>query len=108
MIISDRLIRSVAYRRGSVPELTPAFAAVELYLSRTFGRWQLQPLDAAFRLDVGRSSVLVEALAARLALRKVEVHLGCPVDRYHTSRRPGARRRNQRWRTPRCSGHCDM
>lgn len=73
------IIRSVAYRSGSVPELTPAFAAVELYLSRTFGRWQLQPLDAELRPDVGRSSVLVEALAARLALRKVEVHLSCPV-----------------------------
>ncbi len=73
------IIRSVAYRSGSVPELTPALAAVELYLSRTFGRWQLQPLDAELRLDVGRSSILVEALAARLALRKVEVNLGCPV-----------------------------
>jgi phytoene dehydrogenase-like protein len=73
------IIRSVAYRSGSVPELTPALAAVELYLSRTFGRWQLQPLDAELRLDVGRSSLLVEALAARLGLRKVEVHLGCPV-----------------------------
>jgi UDP-galactopyranose mutase len=73
------IIRSVAYRSGSVPERTPAFAAVELYLARTFGRWQLQPLDAELRLDVGRSSILVEALAARLALRKVEVHRGCPV-----------------------------
>ena len=31
----EALIRSVAYRSGSVPECTPAFAAVELYLSRT-------------------------------------------------------------------------
>jgi phytoene dehydrogenase-like protein len=73
------LIRSVAYRSGSAPERTPAFAAVELYITRTFGRWQLQPLNSDSLLDVGRSSVLVEALAARLALRKVEVHLSCPV-----------------------------
>jgi phytoene dehydrogenase-like protein len=74
------LIRSVAYRSGSRPEHTPAFAAVELYLMRTFGRWQVQPLEAAARLDVGRSSVLVEALAARLALRKVAVHLDCRIE----------------------------
>ncbi|HET9777808.1 MAG TPA: FAD-dependent oxidoreductase [Propionibacteriaceae bacterium] len=74
------LIRSIAYRSGSVPEQTPAFAAVELSLQRTFGRWQVLPLDTDSRLDVGRSSVLVEALAARLELRKVRVHLGCPVE----------------------------
>jgi UDP-galactopyranose mutase len=75
----EALIRSIAYRSGSVPECTPAFAAVELYLSRTFGRWQIQPLDIDSSLDVGRSSVLVEALAARLTLRKVHIHLGCPI-----------------------------
>ena len=74
------LIRSVAYRLGSRPEQTPAFAAVELYLTRTFGRWQLQPLDASSPLDTGRSSVLVEALAARLALRNVQVHLGSTIE----------------------------
>jgi UDP-galactopyranose mutase len=74
------LLRSVAYRSGSRPEHTPAFAAVDLYISRTFGRWQVQPLDADSQLDVGRSSILVEALAARLALRKVAVHLGCPIE----------------------------
>ena len=74
------LIRSTAYRSGSLPEQTPAFAAVELSLQRTFGRWQVQPLDADSRLDVGRSSVLIEALAARLELRKVRVHLACPVE----------------------------
>ena len=74
------LIRSVAYRSGSQPEQTPAFAAVELSLMRTFGRWQLQPRDAGSPLDAGRSSVLVEALARRLALRKVQVHLGSPIE----------------------------
>jgi phytoene dehydrogenase-like protein len=74
------LIRSVAYRSGSRPEHTPAFAAVELHLMRTFGRWQVQPLEADTRLDIGRSSVLVEALASRLALRKVAVHLGCRIE----------------------------
>ena len=74
------LIRSVAYRSGSVPELTPAFAAVELALQRTFGRWEVLPLETDSGLDVGRSSILIEALAARLELRKVRVHLGCPVE----------------------------
>ena len=69
----------MAYRSGSLPECTPAFAAVELYLSRTFGRWQIQPLDNDSSLEAGRSSVLVEALAARLTLRKVQAHLGCSV-----------------------------
>jgi phytoene dehydrogenase-like protein len=74
------LIRSMAYRTGSRPEHTPAFAAVELYLVRTFGRWQVQPLEGDARLDVGRSSVLVEALTARLALRKVTLHLSCRIE----------------------------
>ena len=77
------VIRSIGYRSGSVPEQTPAFAAVELSMQRTFGRWQVQPLDTSSRLDGGRSSVLVEALGARLELRKVRVHLGCPVERIH-------------------------
>jgi phytoene dehydrogenase-like protein len=75
------VIRSIGYRSGSAPEQTPAFAAVELSLQRTFGRWQVQPLNPGSKLDVGRSSVLVEALAARLELRKVGIHLGCPVER---------------------------
>ena len=77
------LIRSVAYRLGSLPEQTPAFAAVELSMQRTFGRWQVQPLDTNAGLDVARSSVLVEALVSRLALRKVQVHLGCAVESIH-------------------------
>jgi UDP-galactopyranose mutase len=77
------LIRSVAYRLGSLPEQTPAFAAVELSAQRTFGRWQVQPLDTNAGLDVARSSVLVEALVSRLALRKVQVHLGCAVESIH-------------------------
>src|SRR4029453_6107868 len=74
------LIRSIAYRLGSVPEQAPAFAAVELSIQRTFGRWRVAPLDTHPELDVGRSSVLVDALAGRLALRKVQVHLGCTVE----------------------------
>jgi phytoene dehydrogenase-like protein len=74
------LIRSIAYRSGSTPEQTPAFAAVELALQRIFGRWELGPLDNDSSLDVGRSSILIEALAARLELRKVRVHIGCPVE----------------------------
>jgi phytoene dehydrogenase-like protein len=77
------LIRSIAYRLGSVPEQTPAFAAVELSIQRTFGRWQVAALDTHPVLDAGRSSVLVEALAGRLALRKVHIHLGCTVEGIH-------------------------
>jgi len=74
------LIRSIAYRLGSVPEQTPAFAAVELSIQRIFGRWQVESLETHSELEAGRSSVLVEALAGRLALRKVRVHLGCAVE----------------------------
>jgi len=75
----EALVRSIGYRLGSTPERTPAWTAVELSLQRTFGRWQLQPLDPAGIGDVGRSSVLIEALAARLRLRQVRVHTGCRV-----------------------------
>jgi phytoene dehydrogenase-like protein len=89
----EALVRSVGYRQGSIPERTPAWAAVELSLDRTFGRWQLQPLipggsggvppgldtAPAGRGEAGRSSILIEALAARLRLRQVTVHTGCPV-----------------------------
>ena len=75
----EALVRSVGYRLGSTPERTPAWAAVELSLQRTFGRWQLQPLDPGGTGEVGRSSILVEALTARLRLRQVTVHTECPV-----------------------------
>jgi phytoene dehydrogenase-like protein len=73
------LIRSAAYRQGSIPEETPALVAVELFIARTFGRWQLQPVGSAAATGAGRSSVLVEALKARLELRKVGVHVGGAV-----------------------------
>jgi phytoene dehydrogenase-like protein len=73
------LIRSSAYRCSSAPENTPALAAVEHAISRTFGRWQLQPIKDGGRSNAGRSSVLVEALVARLELRKVTVRTGTPV-----------------------------
>lgn len=66
------LVRSVAYRLGSTPERTPAWCAVELVVQRTFGRWCVTSDHPG---QTGRSSVLVEALAARLALRKVAVEL---------------------------------
>ena len=72
----EAMIRSIAYRQGSLPERSPALAAVDLSLDRTFGRWQVQGPDEA-----GRSSVLIETLAGRLALRKVTVHLNTPVQR---------------------------
>lgn len=88
------LIRSVAYRAGSAPERTPAFAAVEWSLLRTFGRWHVTTLPKTTlprterpRTErpgtevpaTARTSVLIDALAARLVLRKVRVHLGVQV-----------------------------
>jgi UDP-galactopyranose mutase len=75
------LVRSAAYRQGSPPEETPAMVAVELFVARTFGRWQTSPLAGDPALDTGRSSVLVEALTARLAQRKVAVRQGTEVHR---------------------------
>jgi phytoene dehydrogenase-like protein len=66
------LIRSVAYRQGSDPEHTPGWCAVDLVIVRTFGRWAI---------DNGRTSVLVDALAERLELRRVSVHLSTRVER---------------------------
>jgi phytoene dehydrogenase-like protein len=73
------LLRSSAYRSGSTPESTPALAAVEHAIGRTFGRWQLQPIDQPAALNAGRSSVLVETLLGRLELRKVTLRLQTPV-----------------------------
>jgi UDP-galactopyranose mutase len=71
------LVRSTAYRIGSDPSSTPAFCAVDLAVTRTFGRWTIQgPLDTD---DTGRSSVLIEVLAGRLRLRRVEVRLSSAV-----------------------------
>jgi UDP-galactopyranose mutase len=66
------VVRSVAYRQGSDPDHTPAWCAADLVLARTFGRWIV---------DNGRTSVLVDALAERLALRKVAVRLDTVVER---------------------------
>ncbi len=72
------VVRSLGPRAGSSPDQTPAMVAVELAVQRTFGRWQVVPTDPA-GFDAGRSSLLTETLAARLALRKVRVHLDRPV-----------------------------
>jgi UDP-galactopyranose mutase len=73
------LVRSIAYGFGASPEETPALVAVELALRSTFGRWQIQPITAEAAVDVGRSSVLVQALAGRLEQRKVRVRLRTAV-----------------------------
>jgi UDP-galactopyranose mutase len=73
------VIRSVGHRQGSTPEQLPAMAAVELWITRTFGRWQIARADHSGS-DAGRSSVLIEALTARLALRRVAVRPGLPVE----------------------------
>ena len=76
----EALVRSVAHRLGGTPEQTPAWAAVELSLQRTFGRWQVQPEDRNRAAgEPGRTSVLVEALAGRLDLRRVDVRRNSPV-----------------------------
>jgi UDP-galactopyranose mutase len=75
----EAVVRSVAHRLGGTPERTPAWAAVELSVQRTFGRWQVQPAEDPTSGEPGRSSLLVEVLAGRLDLRRVEVHLNSPV-----------------------------
>ncbi len=76
----EALVRSLAHRHGSEPERTPAFVAVDLSVSRRFGHWHLRAADpAAHPGDTGRSSVLTEALAARLGTRRVQVHLNTTV-----------------------------
>ena len=77
----EALVRSVAHRLGGVPEHTPAWAAAELSLQRTFGRWQVQPADDAGdrATEPGRTSVLVETLGSRLDLRRVDVRLNSVV-----------------------------
>lgn len=77
------LVRSVAHRHGATPEATPAMVAVELWNTRTFGRWQIISSGGSTATGAGRSSVLTEALAARLKLRKVVVRLGVPVQGLH-------------------------
>ena len=53
----DALIRSVAYRSGSLPEDAPRHSQPSSCTPRrTFGRWQIQPLDIDSSLDAGRSS----------------------------------------------------
>lgn len=67
------MVRAVAYRLGSVPDRTPAWCAIDLVTTRTFGRWMVAGPDA------GRSSVLVDALVARVAQRRIDVHLESPI-----------------------------
>lgn len=67
------IVTSIAYRVGSTPDQTPAWCAVELSTLRTFGRWVLESTRPM--ADRGRTSVLVDALSTRLALRQVAVHL---------------------------------
>ena len=73
------LLRSLAHRHGSVPERTPAWVAVDAAVSRTFGHWHVRAADGRHPEDTGRSSVLTETLAGRLATRRVQVQLAAPV-----------------------------
>lgn len=82
------LVRSVAYRQGTTPERAPALAAMDLALSRRFGRWQVEPQGAEGG-DTARSSVLTQALVERLALRRVEVSTGIGVSAVEAGRGGG-------------------
>ncbi|GAB3761989.1 FAD-dependent oxidoreductase [Microlunatus parietis] len=62
------LVRDVAYLQGSVPSSSPAHAAVDLAVLRRFGRWTMRRADGT---ETGRTSALIEAVAGRLATRKV-------------------------------------
>ncbi len=70
------LIRASAYRMGSSPERTPAWAAVALSVERRFGRWTMTAPVPDARARTGRTSALIDALADRLSVRKVDVRLG--------------------------------
>lgn len=69
------LLRASAYRIGSTPERTPAWAAVTLSVDRRFGRWTVTAPAPDTRARTGRTSALVEALVDRLVVRKVQVEL---------------------------------
>lgn len=70
------ILRSTAWRTGSRPEHTPGWAAVGLSVERRFGRWTVQAPEADAGWRTGRTSTLVEALAARLTTRRVDVRYG--------------------------------
>lgn len=75
------VLRAGAYRQGGEPETTPAWCAVSQSIERRFGRWTLQSDCADDPLDrTGRISTLVDALAARARLRRIDVRLNERVD----------------------------
>lgn len=69
------IIRNTARRAASDPALTPSWVACRLAVERTFGRWQL--VDANGFAQPGE--VMVELLAERLRLRKVDIRLASEV-----------------------------
>lgn len=68
------VIRSVATRLGSEPRQTPAWCAVQLTIERAFGRWLITGCDGPVE-----ATRLVQLLAARIELRKVDVVYGAAV-----------------------------
>ena len=70
------IVRASAYRQGSEPEQTPAWAAVPLSMERRFGRWTIAAPDGDPGHRTGRTSTLIDALAERLTTRKVDVRFG--------------------------------
>jgi phytoene dehydrogenase-like protein len=69
------LVRESAVRLGSAPERTPAWAAVTLSINRRFGRWAVTAPAPDPQARTGRTSTLIDALVARLAVRRVDVRL---------------------------------
>ena len=70
------MLRAGAYRQGSRPERTPAWATVLLSVDRRFGRWTIRAPHADPAERIGRTSTLIDALVDRVATRRVEVQLG--------------------------------
>jgi phytoene dehydrogenase-like protein len=73
------LVRESAIRLGSAPARTPAWAAVTLSVERRFGRWTVTAPTPDPQARTGRTSTLIDALVARLAVRKVDVRLAHQV-----------------------------
>lgn len=75
------VLRCGAYRHGGEPETTPAWCAVSQSIERRFGRWTLQSDCVDDQQDrTGRTSTLIDALAARARLRRIDIRLNERVD----------------------------
>lgn len=69
----SQVVNDLARQLGSRPDRTPAFAAVQLYLDRSFGRW-----------TAGSGTTMINVLHQRLELRRVDVRTGSRATRIDT------------------------